>query len=163
MIEGYYYLHANGDLIYKRSLDGIEADFRESDLVRAFWPLDPTNREMAWSTLVEAGALGATAARIQDLAAKWQVDDGDAPMYAERVGCLLSRDGNEWCATRKDFINIQESPVGFGRTALDALSNLAKALGYRAQKMWGETFKDLLSVNSARLALPPPASNTEAT
>ncbi len=34
-------------------------------------------------------------------------------------------DGNQWCATRKDkFVNLQESPVGFGSTRLEAVKAL---------------------------------------
>lgn len=33
-------------------------------------------------------------------------------------------DGNQWCATFEDFINLQESPAGFGRTCMEALGNL---------------------------------------
>lgn len=34
-------------------------------------------------------------------------------------------DGDAWCATKDDFVNLQESPAGFGKTpreAVDALS-----------------------------------------
>lgn len=45
--EHCYYLHTNGELIAKVVMDGIEADFRESDFVVAFWFLDVKNREDA--------------------------------------------------------------------------------------------------------------------
>jgi hypothetical protein len=35
MIEGWYYLHTNGDLIYKRELGETAADIRESSFARA--------------------------------------------------------------------------------------------------------------------------------
>jgi len=38
MIEGYYYLHMNGDLIYKRETGDTAADIRESDFAVAMWP-----------------------------------------------------------------------------------------------------------------------------
>ena len=34
-------------------------------------------------------------------------------------------DGNAWCAVRPDFINLQESPAGFGSTREAAISALA--------------------------------------
>jgi len=34
------------------------------------------------------------------------------------------RDGNKWCAVYGDFINIQESPIGFGDTFEEAMSEL---------------------------------------
>lgn len=145
-IEGWYYLHTNGSLIYKRDLDGTAADIRESDFARHLWACDPTDREGAWSICVEALAIGADKARVTELAAKWHCDYTDADVYAERVGCKLSLDGNAWCATRADFINLQESPAGFGATKLEAMAELAKALGFRPAKMWGNTFADLLKV-----------------
>jgi hypothetical protein len=43
-IIGWYYLHENGSLIYKREIGGTAADIRESDLARGLWPLDPQDR-----------------------------------------------------------------------------------------------------------------------
>ncbi len=57
-------------------------------------------------------------------------------------------DGSDWCATKNDFTNLQESPAGFGKTAREALTALCKELGYRPSKMWGPTFERLLSVNA---------------
>lgn len=36
----------------------------------------------------------------------------------------LFMDGDKWCATRKDFTNLQESPAGFGDTQEEAINNL---------------------------------------
>lgn len=141
---GWYYLHTNGTLIYKRELGETAADIRESPFARAMWPCDPTDRETAWRILVESLALGADEKVVAALAEKWGCDDKDAKIYAERIGATLRMDGNMWCATRSDFINLKESPAGFGETALKALSELCKKLGYKASKMWGATFADLL-------------------
>ena len=141
-----YYLHENGDLIHKGKIDGsIAADIRESPFARGLWFLDTDNREDAWSILVEALAGGAKAKRIQELAELWGCNDNDSPNYAQRLGFLLGKDGSAWCATRSDFINLQESPAGFGDTALEAMAALAKELGYHPSKMWGSTFRDLLT------------------
>lgn len=35
-------------------------------------------------------------------------------------------DGNAWCAVHPDFINLQESPAGFGDTREEAIAALAK-------------------------------------
>ena len=144
MIEGWYYLHTNGELIYKRELGGTAADIRESDFARAMWPLDTTDREGAWRILVESSALGANPARIQELADKWRCNSEDSENYAERIGCNLWLDGNMWCAALPSFVNLQESPTGFGDTELLAMADLAKTLGFRASKMWGASLKDLL-------------------
>jgi hypothetical protein len=145
-MEGWYYLHTNGELIFKRELGGTAADIRESDFARGLWPCDPEDREGAWRILVEALAAGANPTRVLELADKWRCDDEDAQVYAERVGVFLIRDGNQWCATRKDFINLQESKAGFGITCLAAMAALCKELGYKPSKIWGATFKDLLKV-----------------
>jgi hypothetical protein len=144
MISGWYYLHTNGELIYKRDFDGTAADLRESDFVRHFWPMDTTDRSNAWDILVEASALGANLKRIAQLEAQWQCDDEDAQHYVKYLGCRLFKDGTAWCATRKDFIDLGSSPAGFGDTALEAFADLAKHLGFHAAKMWGAKFSDLL-------------------
>jgi len=137
-----YYLHENGDLIYKPHAE--VCDLRDSDFVRAFWFMDTSNRETAWTILVEASALGASHARIKELADKWGCSSDDAERYAERIGAALTVDGDQYCATVQGFTNLQESPAGFGDTGLEALADLAKELGYSASKMWGASFKDLV-------------------
>lgn len=144
MIEGWYYLHTNNELIYKRDLDGAAADIRESTFAVALWPMDPSDRAGAWRICIEALAAGAREARVKELAAKWGCDDADALIYAKHVGAILEKDGSDWCAKRKDFVNLMESKVGFGKTCLEALAALAKDLGYSPSKMWGATFADLL-------------------
>jgi hypothetical protein len=148
MTIGWYYLHTNGELIYKRELGETAADIRESDFARMLWPLDPEEREGAWRILIEAQCLGANPARIKELAEKWHCNDVDAAVYAERVGVTLERDGDMWCAKKKDFTNLQESPAGFGKTCLDALASLCEALGFRPSKMWDATFHDLVKVQA---------------
>ena len=150
MTTGWYYLHTNGALIYKRDDDYVVADMRESDFVRMFWPIDVQNRENAWTILVEASVLGADPERIAELAETWHCDDEDAKHYAERMGIKLGKDGADWCATKQDFVDLQISPAGFGKTALVAMSELCRVLGFHASKMWGPTFKDLLQQGVAK-------------
>lgn len=149
---GWYYLHVNGDLIYKRDLPGTDADIRESDFARGLWPCDPSDRMHAWTILVESYAAGARRERILELATRWSCTDVDALEYAKRARCRIFKDGDSWCATREDFVNLQDSPAGFGPTALEAMAQLAQSLGYVPSKSrWAEGFKDLLSKG-----LPPP-------
>jgi hypothetical protein len=143
-IVGFYYLHTNGDLIYKRGTD-CAADIRESSFARAMWPLDPEDRETAWAILIEANALGANPQRVAELAAKWGCDDADAGHYADRLGISLDMDGDKWCAKSPSFVDLQESPAGFGGTCLAALSELCAALGYSGGKTWNATFRSLLA------------------
>jgi hypothetical protein len=148
-IVGWYYLHENGELIYKVDHDGTAADIRDSSFARGLWPIDPNDRLGAWNLLVEALAANANRARVKELAAKWHCTDIDAANYAERVGAKISIDGPQWCATSNDFIDLQQSPAGFGDTALEAMAELCKELGYRPSKMWGASFRDLLKESAA--------------
>lgn len=146
MIEGYYYLHINGELIFKRGEDSI-VDIRESDFCRAAWTCDPTSRLNAWNMLIEALSLGAKKERIMELARKWNCDDEDAQIYASYAHLLLDRDGDKVTATRFDFTNLQECPCGFGDTALEAMADLCKQLGFEGGKMnWHASFMDLLKI-----------------
>lgn len=142
-IQGWYYLHENGDLIYKSDPDSI-TDIRDSDFARCSWPFDARNRKGAWELLVEAQALGADKSRINKLAERWGCNDQDANMFAQLVGVEIEQDGNAWCAHKTDFINLQESPAGFGDNKLSAMAELAKALGLRGGHMWRATFSDLV-------------------
>lgn len=144
-LEGWYYLHTeSNDLIYKRELGDTAADLRESPFAKMLWPLDPTDRAGAWRIVVESLACGAKKDRVMDLAKKWGCDDSDAKIYAEHIGAKIQMDGNSWCATRGDFQNLHESSAGFGDTALEALAELCRELGYRPAKTWGHTFADLV-------------------
>ena len=141
-------MHKNGELIYTPELfGGTAADIRESDLATGLWPFLSGDREGAWNIVVEGLAGGANPKRVRELAEIWGCDDVDAQHYADRVGIALTRDGNVWCSHRADFINLQESPAGFGDTCLEAMAELAKALGYKPSKMWGAKFSDLATSN----------------
>lgn len=39
--------------------------------------------------------------------------------------CLF-RDGNQWCCVRPNFVNLQESPAGFGKTMIGAYHDLIR-------------------------------------
>lgn len=142
--QGWYYLHTNGSLIYKPGTGETAADIRDSDFARCLWPMNPQDRMTAWNILVEALALGADKDRVRELSEKWQCDDEDAEYYAKRMQITLQQDGVARMATAPGFTNIQESPVGFGSTSLEAMANLAKDMNLAAGKMWRTTFKDLL-------------------
>lgn len=83
-IEGWYYLHTNGDLIYKRELGDTAADIRESSFAKAMWPFDPDNREGVWRIVIEAACIGALPERIKALEELWKCNDEDAPGAAPR-------------------------------------------------------------------------------
>lgn len=49
-----------------------------------------------------------------------------ATIRGGQVKYQLERDGDQWCATSSDFVNLQESPAGFGDTADAAIAELVK-------------------------------------
>lgn len=146
-IVGWYYLHENGDLIYKPDADAI-SDIRDSDFSRCAWSVDPSNRKGAWEILIESLALGANPDRVVQLAEKWKCTDADAEIFAEVVGVIIVQDGNAWIAHRKDFIDLQSSPAGVGKNKLEAMANLAKDMGIQGGNFWRSTFSELLEIKS---------------
>ncbi len=147
-IQGWFYMHVNGDLIFKNDPDAIE-DIRESDLCHTAWPWAGEHRGEAWSMLVEAKSIGANPERIEKLANDWGLNDKDAQNYADYLGIDIGEDGSSKYARLKNFDNLQESPSGFGDTYLDAISALCKELGYKGGKMWNTTFEDLVKQKGA--------------
>lgn len=121
--DGYYYLHTNGSLLWKRFRPEDDSSF----VVRV-WTVDRTNRLNAWTICIEAKALGANPKRIAELAEKWGLTDEDGQELVKHSGGHfgLFRDGNQWCATFGDFVNVQESQCGFGDTVLAAFAELAQ-------------------------------------
>lgn len=142
-VTGYYYLHSEtGSLIWKREIGGTAADLYDSDFVRMFWPVDLQDRGSAWRLLIEASALGAERRRIRELAEKWGCDDLDAETFAARLGVAISYN------PEAEAYRAAVTPGGVsaaGVTALDALAELCKALGYKPKKMWGPTFGGLVT------------------
>ena len=72
--HGWYYLHTNGNLIYKRFCPEGDSDF-----VRKVWPLDTADRKVAWTILLEGLGLGAILDRVRELANHWLCDLHDLP------------------------------------------------------------------------------------
>lgn len=143
-IAGYYYLHTNGELIYKRG-EGQDQDIRESDFAIMLWPCDFQKREYAWRILIEALCCGARPDVITALAEKWKCDDLDAMNYAVAVNAKAYFTDHVWTITRHDFVNLNESPAGVGASALTAFASLCSTLGYHAFKDGnGRTFAQLL-------------------
>lgn len=72
-MDGYYYLHTNGSIIYKRFNPSAD----DSDFVRRVWPIDGSSRECAWKIVLESLALGASLERVKELAGHWGCDIRD--------------------------------------------------------------------------------------
>lgn len=130
----WYYLHVNGTLIQKPDHEGVLADFRESDFVRAFWRIDTADRGSAWALLIEATAMGADRLSVSGLADNWGCNDADAQIYAKHIDLTIDLDGNAWCASAPSFVNLAVSPAGFGATCLEAMAHLCKQLGFSSDE-----------------------------
>lgn len=72
--DGFYYLHENGDLIFKPQMV-VESDpnYFDSPFVKRVWSLDLTDRKCAWKIVLEALANGANQSRVRELADKWGI------------------------------------------------------------------------------------------
>lgn len=137
-VEGYYYLHTNGDVIYKKRLDDAQmADFHESPFVVHVWQFDPEERAVAYVIVAEASALGAKPERIEELIAHWNITDEDAQVFAERTHMVLKHDDDHWdCFFEGAPLDGEDPQVGQGKRAIDAIIALCKAgpMGQRKDK-----------------------------
>lgn len=78
--EGYYYLHTNGDLIFKRFCPEDDSPF-----VKKVWRIDTNNRATAWTVILEALVYEANLDRIKELAYKWGCSPADLPFLFLQV------------------------------------------------------------------------------
>ena len=76
----FYYLHTNGDLIWKK----FEPEY-DSPFVKKIWPCDVTDRMNAWKIVLEALALKAQHERIRQLCIKWKMGWNDLKEMLFRV------------------------------------------------------------------------------
>ena len=71
-MTGYYYLHTNGDLIYKPAIVvESEPGYFDSDFVKKFWCFNSADRKGPWTIALESLAMGARIERVKELAGKW--------------------------------------------------------------------------------------------
>jgi hypothetical protein len=121
--NGFYYLHENGDLIWRRFAPEQDA----GGFVRHVWPVE-NSRFCAWRIVVEALALGATRERIDALADKWGLTDSDAKVYASRIGLNLRKviSGN---GPAHYEVAVPGKRIHLGLTVLDALAEFVRQGG----------------------------------
>ncbi len=82
---GYYYLHINGDLIYKPTIVDSDPSYFDSDFVKKYWRFDSEDRNDAWTIILEALMLGADINRIKELSSKWGLTLEDFCKFAQRT------------------------------------------------------------------------------
>ncbi len=79
--KGYYYLHTNGDLIYKNAyVVDSDPEYFTSPFVRKFWCIRTDNRSDAWTVILEALALGCNVDRAKELINEWGLNKQDSFM-----------------------------------------------------------------------------------
>ena len=78
--DGYYYLHTNGDLIWKRSRPEMDV----GGFVAHVWAVDAADRSSPWMILIEGLAAGASLSRVRELAEKWGCDGPDLVNFLAR-------------------------------------------------------------------------------
>ena len=84
-MKGYYYLHTNGDLIWKPAIVvDSEPEYFKSPFVKCYWSIETEDRGDAWTLVIEALARGARIERIKELATKWKLTAKDLKEYIVR-------------------------------------------------------------------------------
>ncbi len=83
---GYYYLHTNGNLIFKPvSVVDYDPCYFDSPFVKKFWRLDFTDRFDAWRLILEALSMGCRVERAKELAQKWGLTFEDSVELLKRT------------------------------------------------------------------------------
>ena len=78
-MNGYYYLHTNGSLIFKP--DSFDPKDFDSSFVKEWWRIDTQDRKTAWNVIIEGLALGAKLDDVKRLVKKWNCTKKDLPHY----------------------------------------------------------------------------------
>jgi len=82
----YYYLHTNGNLIYRNpAVVDSDPDYFDSPFVKKVWKINAENREDAWTMILEALVLGARIESVQNLAGIWKLTFEDSIEMIQRI------------------------------------------------------------------------------
>ncbi len=78
-MNGFYYLHADGNLIYKPEIVVANDDgYFDSPFVKKVWHVDPRDRIVAWKIILEALAMGCDKERAKELSKQWDLTFEDS-------------------------------------------------------------------------------------
>lgn len=113
---GFYYLHENGDLIYKRTQPELDSPF-----VKRIWPVYPEDRACAWIICIEALALGASKERVNELVNKWGLTNEDAFLFAQHLKFELLQVPEGWRVRYSE-----DTREAVAETPLEAFAAFAK-------------------------------------
>lgn len=126
---GFFYLHTNGELIYKpEATISRRQDLEESDFVVQYWPVASNHRTSLWTCLIEAAARGANQSCIDHMKKTHDITNEDAAGFARALDFKLVGNGRFFVAFNYNFIDQKHSAIGFGETAFDAIIDFQKRL-----------------------------------
>ena len=83
--DGFYYLHENGNLIFKPAIVANDPSYFDSPFVKKVWHVDSTNRLNAWKIVLEGFFYGANVDRLKELANKWALTFEDSVELLKRT------------------------------------------------------------------------------
>jgi len=84
-MDGYYYLHTEGNLIFKPAIIADDPHYFDSPFVKKVWCLDKTDRLCAWKIVLEALSMGCSISRARELAGKWKLTFDDSIELLKRT------------------------------------------------------------------------------
>lgn len=150
-ILGWFYLHTNGELIFKNHNDAIKG-IQESDLCKTAWAWDGSEL-YAWLIVIEALALDVDRKRVFELATTWKLDDEAAETLAKEIGIEIGIDTETTKYARRADYNDDpaHNPCGFGPTYLEAMADLCKLLEFTGgTNVDRKSFFDLVHIPKAK-------------
>lgn len=140
------YLHVHGTLHFKQC---YADELLDSPFVRCYWPCD-NSRQSLWQVAIESLAMGVSRAEVLRVLESNKFEIDDCVNYINFLNARLSKDGNQWCVTRGDFVNLEVSPSGFGDTPMDALADLLKNVGFKGRGMWCHDINSLVKMTKPK-------------
>jgi len=84
-MDGFYYLHTDGNLIFKPAVVAESPDYFDSPFVKKVWRLDLSDRLNAWRIVLEALSMGCRVERAKELAEKWGLTFNDSIEMLKRM------------------------------------------------------------------------------
>ena len=83
--DGFYYLHTDGNLIFKPSIVVDDPSYFDSPFVKKVWRLDLKDRLCGWRIVLEALSMGCNIKRARELAGKWRLTFEDSIELLKRT------------------------------------------------------------------------------
>lgn len=83
--DGYYYLHTNGNLIFKPAIVVDDPEYFDSPFVKKVWRVDVKDRLCSWKIVLEGLSMGCSIPRARELAGKWKLTFKDSIELLKRT------------------------------------------------------------------------------